>query len=184
MPHKNQTYFDLLKILHLMVVVVSVTICVMLTVFRIPALELLGIHPNWLLIWLIAWSLQKTAWEAAIAGFIVAGIYDGIALATPSHSLAFIVVGVLTSRLQKQKYIGEDFISIALIVFFMTLMSEAIFALQYSHFYQLAWAEVLPKYQEIIIVSATITSLWSPIFYYPFSLCQRRIKQLERKVLR
>lgn len=184
MPHQNQTYFDLLKILNLILIVVSFSICGLLMVFRVPGTELLGIYPNWLLIWLIAWSLKKTITEAAIAGLIVGWIYDGITLTVPSHSLAFILIGALTSKLQKQKYLGEDFISVALVVFFLTIITETIFALQYSGVYSFSLAEILPKYQQIVVVSAIITSLWSPIFYYPFNLCQRKIKQLERKILR
>ena len=136
----------------------------------IPGIELLETNPNWLLIWLVAWSIKRTIWQGAIAGLIIGWIYDGIAVNSPSHVLSFILVGMLTSSLQKQKYIGEDFISVALVVFFMTILAETIFAWQYATEYLVSIDEVIQKYKQIVIISAIITSLWSPAFYYPFNL--------------
>lgn len=183
MPHRSQTSFDLLKILNIVFVVLSLIICIFLMLFRIPGVGLLGTSPNWLLIWLVAWSIKKSIWQGAIAGLIISWIYDALTLATPSHAFAFILVGVCTARLQKQKYTGENFISIAFIVFFMTILSETIFAFQYLRMHWLSISEVLPKYQQTAIVSSIITSLWSPIFYYPFNFWQRRMKQWEKKVV-
>lgn len=142
----------------------------------IPGIELLETNPNWLLIWLVAWSIKRTIWQGAIAGLIIGWIYDGIAVNSPSHVLSFILVGMLTSSLQKQKYIGEDFISVALVVFFMTILAETIFAWQYATEYLVSIDEVIQKYKQIVIISAIITSLWSPAFYYPFNLWNERIR--------
>ncbi len=184
MSRKNQTSLDILKILNVALVLLSLIVCVALMLFRIPGMELLGTSPNWLLIWLIAWSLNKSLWQGAIAGLLIGWLYDAITLATPSHAFAFVVVGVCTARLEKQKYTGEDFISVAFIVFFMTILSETIFAFQYLRMHWLSLSDVLPKYQQITIISAIITSLWSPVFYYPFNLGQRKVKQWERKAVR
>ncbi len=181
MPHKSQKSFDLLKILNIIFIVISVAVCSILMLFTIPGMELLDTSPNWLLIWLVAWSLGRSADRGAIAGLTIGWIYDGIIGSTPSHALPFIVAGVITSRLQKQKYIGEDFISVALIVFFMTVLTEAIFAWLYLRTYFLSIERVWSKYQQVAIVSAIITSLWSPIFYYPFNLWQKRFRQMQKK---
>ena len=133
------------------------------------------------MIWLISWSLSKSVWSSAIAGAIVGLIYDGITLATPSHVASFAIVGMVVASLQKQKYTGEDFISVAVIVFFMTITFEAIFAIQYLRMHLLDISDVLPKYQQIAIISAIVTSLWSPVFYYPFNLCQQKLKKLQKR---
>ena len=182
MSYKNRTNFDVFKILNIFFLVFSVAICSVLMLVRIPGMELLEINPNWLLVWLVSWSLGKPAGQGGIAGLIIGWIYDGIAGANPSHAIAFVVVGLCTSALPKQKYIGEDFISVAFIVFFMNILAETIFALIYSRTYFLTISEIWHKYQQISIVSAIITSLWSPIFYYPFNLCQRRFKQWEKRI--
>ena len=159
MLNRSRFSLDLFKIFNIFLVVFSVLACAILMTSEIPGMELVDISPNWLLIWVVAWSIKRTVWQGAIAGVIIGCIYDGL-------------------RLQKQKYIGEDFISVALIVFFMTILAETVYALQYS------WQQILPlaivwqKYQQIAIASATITSLWSPAFYYPFARWQEKIRQL------
>ena len=182
MPNKIQTSLEILKILNILFVFASVAICTMLMLLRIPGMELLEANPNWLLIWVVAWSIKRNVWQGAIAGLIMGWIYDGMTISSPSHVLSLVLVGVFTSSLQKQKYIGEDFISVAFIVFFMTVLAETVFAVQYARQHFLLMSEVWQQYQEIVITSAIITSLWSPAFYYPFNFWQERVKQLEKRV--
>lgn len=169
MLNPTKKSLDLLKIVNILVIFTSVAICSFLMLVELPGMELLGNSPNWLLIWVVAWSMKRTIWQGAIAGIIIGLIYDGITTSPPSHILSLVVVGVLTSSLQKQKYIGEDFISVAFIVFFMTIVAETIFAFQYGRQQILSMPEVWQHYQQIVIALATISSLWSPAFYYPFN---------------
>ena len=181
MPRKHQISIDIINILNILFIFISVVICSIMMLADIPGIELLETNPNWLLIWLVSWSIKRTVWQGAIAGLIMGWIYDGITSSTPSHVLSFILVGVLTASLKKQKYIGEDFISVAFIVFFMTIFAETIFAWQYVQEGFISIPEVIQKYQQISITSAIITSLWSPAFYYPFNLWQERIRWWQKK---
>ncbi|MGV2828332.1 rod shape-determining protein MreD [Myxosarcina sp. GI1(2024)] len=158
-----------LKILDILIITISVAICSTLMFLRLPGMELLGISPNWMLIWVVAWSTKRGVWQGAIAGVGMGWIYDSITVSPPSHVLSLVIVGVVTSSLQKQKYIGEDFISIALIVFFMTVIAETVYGIQYSWMKLLPIAEIWQNYQQIAIASAILSSLWSPIFYYPLA---------------
>ena len=184
MQRRKQRSFDVLNIINLLFVTASIAICTVLMLVDIPGMELLEVNPNWLLIWVVAWSFDRTIWHGAIAGLIMGLIYDGITLSVPSHVLSFVLVGILTASLKTQKYIGEDFITIAFIVFFMTMFSEAIYAWQYGRTHSLGIAATVEKYQQVAIVSAIITSLWSPAFYYPMSLWQKRIRLWQKKALR
>ena len=184
MPRRKKKPFDVLEIVNLLFVTASIAVCSILMLANIPGVELLEVNPNWLLIWVVAWSLNRTVWHGAIAGLLMGCIYDGITISNPSHILSFVVVGILTSRLQTQKYLGEDFISVAFVVFFMSILSETIFALQYGQIHSVGIWETIQKYQQIAIVSAIITSLWSPAFYYPMNLWQKRIRLLQKKVQR
>ncbi|MEM7594469.1 MAG: rod shape-determining protein MreD [Cyanobacteria bacterium P01_A01_bin.83] len=181
MPSPNQTKFDILKIINILVITASVIICAILMLMDIPGVELLETNPNWLLIWLVAWSIKRTVWQSAIAGLVIGCIYDGISTSSPSHILSLVVVGILTSSLQKQKYLGEDFISIAFVVFFMSILAETIYAYQYARDYVVSMTQIISKYQQIVIISAIITSLWSPAFYYPFNLWQQRFNLWQKK---
>ncbi|MEM7759467.1 MAG: rod shape-determining protein MreD [Cyanobacteria bacterium P01_A01_bin.40] len=181
MPSQSQRTFDILKILNIIVITASVMICSLLMLVNIPGMELLETNPNWLLIWLVAWSIKRPIWQSAIAGLIIGWIYDGIIASSPSHVLSLVLTSILTSSLQKQKYIGEDFISIALIVFFMSIFAETIFTWQYATNYFLDIPQVFSKYQQIVMISAIITSLWSPAFYYPFNLWHQRLRLWQKK---
>lgn len=181
MSNRSQRSVDILKIFNILFIFISVVICSILMLVNIPGIELLETNPNWLLIWLVSWSVQRTIWQGAIAGLMMGWIYDGIAVSSPSHVLSFVLVGILTSSLQKQKYIGEDFISVAFIVFFMTIFAETIFAWQYAQETLVSIPEAIHKYQQIVMISAIITSLWSPAFYYPFNLWHQRVRLWQKK---
>lgn len=182
MLHKKSQPFNLLPLINVLVILASIAVCIILMFVNLPGMELLEVYPNWLLIWVVAWSLPRTAKQGAIAGLMMGCIYDGITLSNPSHIFSFVLVGVLTSKLQTQKYLGEDFISVALIVFFMTIFSEAIFAYQYAREHFIGINEIRQKYQQIAIASATLTSLWSPTFCYPLNLWQQKVKLWEKRV--
>ncbi len=155
--------------LKILIVIGSVMVCTMLMLLNLPGLELLGITPNWLLIWVVTWSANRSIWEAAIAGIAVGWIHDAIIISIPSHVLSLVVVGVITASLNKSKYLGEDFISVALIVFFMTFIGETIVAFQYIRQDFSSFKLILLYYQQIALTSALITSLWSPLIYFPLN---------------
>lgn len=162
-----------------MVTVGSALLCLLLLPMRIPGMELLGIAPNWLLIWVVAWSIKRTVIQGAIAGLVLGLIQDGMTSPDPTHVLGLAIVGVLTARLQKQRYLQEDFISVALIVFGMTILAETIATLQFGFFsYTSAdittltvgkLAEIWQYRQQITLTSAIVSSLWAPIVYYPLN---------------
>jgi len=179
-----------------LIVVGSVLLCLMILPTRLPGTELLGIRPNWLLIWVVVWSVKRNAYQGAIAGIALGLIQDGLTafdgvpmvdgimppnfegsegsaadllLSYPSHVISLMLVGILTAKIQKQRYIQEDFISIALIVFGMAVVAETITAIQYSvqglRNITLVWTE----HQRIALSSAILSSLWAPVLYYPLN---------------
>lgn len=109
----------------------SALLCCVLLFVRLPGMSLAGVGPNWPLIWVVAWSVKRSLWQGALAGVVLGLIQDGLSSPNPTHVLSLVVVGVLTARLQKQKYIQEDFISVALIVFGMAIVAETVVALQF-----------------------------------------------------
>lgn len=155
----------------------SVLICLLVLPTRIPGMELLGIGPNWLLIWVVAWSVKRTALQGAIAGLCLGLIQDGMTVPSPTHALSLAIAGILTARIQKQKYIQEDFISIALIVFGMAVIVETVTAIQFSLqiFFgngrgsYIILAETWLYHQQVALSSAILSSLWAPVVYYPLN---------------
>lgn len=151
------------------VTVGSVLLCLLILPARIPGMELAGIGPNWLLIWVVAWSVKRTVWQGAIAGLILGFLQDAMTAPMPTHALSLAVVGALTAKLQKQRYVQEDFISVALIVFGMAVVAETVTAIQFSFQGNRSLIEIWTYHQFIALSSAILSSLWAPVVYFPLN---------------
>jgi rod shape-determining protein MreD len=167
------------QIVNWAVTAASVILCLIVLPARLPGMELLGIAPNWLLIWVVAWSLKRTALQGALAGLVLGLIQDGMTSPHPTHVLSLALVGILTGRIQKERYIQEDFISVALIVFGMAVVGETVTAIQYS-FLGRNLAEIWTDHQRIALSSAILSSLWAPVVYYPLNRWWERMKLVEQ----
>ncbi|MCA1903928.1 MAG: rod shape-determining protein MreD [Cyanobacteria bacterium KgW148] len=148
-------------------------VCFLLLPARLPGTTLMGYGTNWLLIWLVGWSLRRPVPIAVGVGICLGLLQDTLVLPPeagllPSHSLGLGLSGGLTAMLEKQRYIQEDFISVALIVFAMVVVTETVNALQRT----VLGGEVIAvwsDHQRIALSSAVLTSLWSPACYFPLS---------------
>ncbi len=159
----------------------SLTACLLLLPLRLPGVELLGVAPNWLLIWVVCWSVKRSMAAGFMAGITLGWLLDGMTHPIPTHSLSLAIVGILTARLHKQRYLQEDFISIALIVFGMTILAETIMALQFAlpasnqnimlvlDEFLLTITNQWTYHQQIALSSAIVSSLWAPVVYYPLN---------------
>jgi rod shape-determining protein MreD len=132
-------------------------------------MEIAGIGPNWFLIWIVAWSLKRSMLVGAIAGVILGLIQDGLTAPEPTHIWSLMLVGMLTARLQKQRFLQEDFISVAMIVFGMAVIGETIMALQFSLQGQRSLLEIWQYHQLVALSSAILSSLWAPLLYFPLN---------------
>ena len=167
------------RLLNGLVTVGSVLLCLLILPTRIPGMALLGIGPNWLLIWVVAWSVKRTAFLGAAAGFALGLLQDGMTASHPTHALSLAVVGFLTARLQKQRYVQEDFISVALIVFGMAILAETVTAIQYSFYSERTLQEIWNSHQLLALSSAILSSLWAPVVYFPLNRWWERIRSIE-----
>jgi rod shape-determining protein MreD len=160
------------QILNNLIIGGSVLLCLLLNPTRLPGMELLGIGPDWLLIWTVTWSLKRTVFQGIVAGLVLGMIQDGMISAPvsgPSHVLSLVLVGFLSAKLQKQRYLKEDFISVALIVFVMAIIAESAIALQHVLYQIRKPEEIWTDYQRIALSSAILSSLWAPVIYYPLN---------------
>lgn len=162
------------------VTVGSVLLCLLMLLIRFPGMELLGIGPNWLLIWVVAWSVKRTAFQGVFAGVVLGLLQDSMTSPDPTHALSLGVVGALTGMLQKQRFIQEDFISIALIVFAMAVLSETIFAWQLILMGDRNAADIWANFQKVALASAILSSLWAPVVYFPLKRWWLRLKLAEQ----
>ncbi|MEH2410438.1 rod shape-determining protein MreD [Nostoc sp.] len=171
------------QLLGWIVTVGSVLLCLLLLPTRLPGMELLGIGPNWLLIWVVAWSVKRPVFSGAFAGIVLGLLQDSMTSPNPTHALSLGIVGILTSLLQKQRFIEEDFISIAVIVFGMAVLAETIFGLQLTLIGdERKITDIWTYYQRVALASAILSSLWAPVVYYPLNRWWQRMKSLEQLV--
>ncbi len=155
--------------LQIFYIVISVIICCLLLMLRIGGMELIGITPNWLLIWLVTWSVKRNLWQSLVAAIALGLIWDSLTGIYPSHVLGLAVVALFTSNVYSQKYVKEDAISIILIVFGMSILSETTTALQYSLQTEIPLLDIWLNYQKNCLASAIISSLWTPLIYFPLN---------------
>jgi rod shape-determining protein MreD len=156
-----------LKFLDFAIIIGSLILCIFLAGLRLPGMELAEIRPNWLLIWLVSWSVRRSIWSALFAGLALGWIQEGMTGTYPSQTLGLVVVGVLTAFFRKQRFLKEDFITIALLVFGMTLIADTIMAVQQHFLLTRDREDLWLDYQRIALTSAIISSLWAPVLHYP-----------------
>jgi len=162
------------------IIAASVLLCLFLLPHRFPGVELLGIAANWLLIWVVAWSVKRSAFQGAFAGIVLGLLQDAMTSHHPTHAVSLGIVGFLIGLFQKQRFIQEDFISIALIVFVMAILSDTIFALQLIGAGTASSDVVWAYYKKVTLASAILSSLWAPVVYYPLNRWWQQLKLAEQ----
>ncbi|MBW4475397.1 MAG: rod shape-determining protein MreD [Tolypothrix brevis GSE-NOS-MK-07-07A] len=172
----SQWHPRLRQVLDLAVTAGSVLLCLMMLPTRLPGMELLGIAPSWLLIWVVSWSVKRTVFQGALAGIVLGLLQDAMTSPNPSHAISLGIVGMITGFMQKQRFIQEDFISIALIVFAMTVLEETIFASLLIWMGDRNMQDIWTHYQKVALASAILSSLWAPVIYYPLNRWWQQIK--------
>ena len=196
---RNLLLLNLKSRLNWLVTALSGLLAVVAPWWRGPGLELAGLTPDWPLIWVVCWSVRRRAWQGAVAGITLGFLQDALTSPCPTHALGLAVVGILTAKLQKQRYMQEDFISVALIVFGMVVIAETLMALQWMWIVASQGSENLDpagtqpwldgfqslssiggdgprslesiwwNHQRNALTSAILSSLWAPALYWPLS---------------
>ncbi|CAC5342879.1 MULTISPECIES: rod shape-determining protein MreD [Planktothrix] len=164
-------FFQPYQVLNLMITIISLMVCIWLSLVRIPGLELFGITPNWVLIWLVTWSIKRSFLQAMVGGLCCGLILDGLTVSSPSHVISLVIVSLLTVVIYKRiiKKIQEDFISVAVIVFGMAILVEAIRGFQLNSFGYSAIDELFRYQQRVALSTAILSSLWAPVIYLPLN---------------
>ncbi|BAW97299.1 hypothetical protein NIES970_22500 [[Synechococcus] sp. NIES-970] len=154
--------------LNYLVIAGSILLCACLLMLRIPGMSILGLGPQWLLMWVIAWSVKQETLYAILGAIAAAWLHDSLMITTlPSHLPGFVLVAYCVSRWRRQRYFEEDFIILALLVFVMTLVAEMVMACQYLLWGLGAPALLWREFQQIALTTAILSSLWTPLLCTP-----------------
>ncbi|WP_377475772.1 MAG: rod shape-determining protein MreD [Microcoleus anatoxicus] len=175
------------QFLHFTVTFTSVLLCLLILPTRMPGMELLGISPNWLLMWVVAWSIKRkrTIWGSACMGLVLGLLQDGMTAPYPSHAVSLVIVAVLTVVLLKTWSIPADIVErdpipIALIVFGMALLAETVMGIQFFAMGDRALMDIWMDHQRIALCSAILSSLWAPVLYFPLNRLWEMTRNLEK----
>lgn len=169
-----------LNALNWLVILTSLLVCTIAMPTSLSSMELNGVDPNWLLIWVVTWSVKRSILQGALAGIFLGWIQDGLTAHHPTHAISLGLVGLLTACLQKQRFIAEDFISVALIVFGMAVIAETVMATQFSWQGDRPLQEIWLHHRQVALSSAILSSLWAPVLYYPLNRWWQMLNQLEQ----
>jgi rod shape-determining protein MreD len=167
--------------LNSLIIVGSVAVCTILQPNRLPGMVLLDASPNWFLIWVVAWSVKRSPFQGAIAGVALGWIQDGLTATNPTHALGLGIAGFLTSSIDKERFIEEDFISAALVVFLMAMLVEGVLALQLLLRGEWMATDIWLRLQRVALSSAIISSLWTPVVYVPLNRWWDRLHELQER---
>ncbi|MBE9062688.1 rod shape-determining protein MreD [cf. Phormidesmis sp. LEGE 11477] len=152
----------------------SVLVCLLLLPTRLPGMDILGVGPNWLLVWVVVWSIRRTQFDGAIVGIVLGLLQDGLTGNFPTHVPGLMLAGIITARLHRRRFVQVDLISVAIIVFGLAIATESVMALQLAGQYLLgedalysSLSSIWQYYQRVALSSAILSSLWAPALYYP-----------------
>ncbi|MGB3571334.1 MAG: rod shape-determining protein MreD [Phormidesmis sp.] len=173
-PYRSRRSATNRQIWNWVVTIGSVFFCLLILPVRLPGMDIVGVGPNWLLIWVVTWSVNRMPWEGAIAGIVLGLLQDGLSAPFPSHTIGLAIAGILTARLHQRRFLQEDLVSVALVVFGLAVITETMMALQLTAQYLSSEDPLYPslgiiwQYQQrVALSSAILTSLWAPALYYP-----------------
>ena len=156
---------------NILVIIGSLLLCFLLTLARLPGMEILQVAPNWLVIWLVTWSLSHTRAQSLVAAVSISLVLDALSSSYPTHLPGLVIVAYFNSDSRRKNDLVSfnSIILVVLRVFFWTLVVEAIMALQYLPFNIDFIHELWLRYQRIGLSSALLSSLWTPVIYWPLS---------------
>ncbi|MEL7331398.1 MAG: rod shape-determining protein MreD [Cyanobacteria bacterium J06560_2] len=173
-PYRSRRSGGNKQIWNWLITVASVFFCLLILPIRLPGMDIVGVGPNWLLIWVVAWSMSRLPWEGAIAGIVLGLLQDSLSAPFPSHMVGLAIAGIITARLHRRRFLQEDLISVALVVFGLAIVAETAMAMQLTMQYWFADESLYPSlgsiwqyHQRVSLSSAILTSLWAPALYYP-----------------
>ncbi|NJK40169.1 MAG: rod shape-determining protein MreD [Acaryochloridaceae cyanobacterium SU_2_1] len=177
LTRRRQSSFSL-HLINATIILSSVLFCTLMLLVRLPGMTLSGIGPNWLLIWVVAWSMRRTPWQGLLSGICLGLLQDSLTAPQPTHMVGLALVGFLVGRMNPTGLIEEDFISRALIVFGMALLVETVTALQFGLAALHPLSDVWLHLRQTALSSAILSSLWTPVIYVPLNLWWQRYHRL------
>lgn len=174
----------------------SAALCLFLLPIRLPGMSLLGIGPNWVLIWVAAWSICRVPWLGALAGCLMGLAQDAVVVASspsgagvaqeslmtiaPSHAVGLTLAGFVIALFQRRRIIEDDLVALVLLIFGTAILTETVMAGLYIFQDEALEAAVWTHHQRLALSSAILSSLWGPAIYFPLKIWWQAIANVEK----
>lgn len=104
---------------------------VLLMLVRLPGLELAGISPHWVLLWLITWVPGHAVWQGIVAGVTLGFLLDAISMPYPTQALGLAIVGGLIAYGYRRRWFSLEPLALMALCFGLAILLEAVTALQF-----------------------------------------------------
>lgn len=172
----------------------SAAFCLLLLPVRLPGMSLLGVGPNWALIWVAAWSICRVPWLGALAGCFMGlaqdsmvaiaplpnGLEESLVGIAPSHGVGLALAGFVIALFQRRRFIEDDLMALVLLVFGTAILTETVMAVLYVVQDETLSTAVWTQHQRLALCSAILSSLWGPAVYFPLKVWWQAIANVEK----
>lgn len=103
----------------------------LLMLFRLPGLELAGVAPHWVLLWLITWAPGHAVWQGIIAVITLGFLLDALSTPYPTHALGLAIAGWILTAGYRRRWFSLEPIALISLCFGLAILLEATTALQF-----------------------------------------------------
>ena len=168
-----------LRIYNPLIIIGSVLLCSLLSLTRWPGMELAGFGPNWLVIWLGIWCIDRTLLQAIVAGVCLGWIQDGLTSGWPSHAVGMVLISIGLHYCFANRVWKSDLLVAPIVVFVSVLINDGIFSLLLSGVHQWSPLHIWRQHPHLFWISPLLSALWTPAFFWPLRQWWTRLKKLQ-----
>ena len=168
-----------LRIYNPLIIFSSVLLCCLLTLTRWPGMELSGFGPNWLIIWLAVWCIDRTVLQAIFAGLCLGWLQDGLSSSWPSHAIGMLFISVAFQVCFANRVWKSDLLVAPIVIMIGVFINDGIYSLLLSWTQGLSPIHVWQQQPHLFWISPVLSAIWTPAFFWPLRQWWIRLQKLQ-----
>lgn len=168
-----------LRLYNPLVIIGSVSICALLSLTRWPGTELSGFGPNWFVIWLAVWCIDRTWLQAILAGLCLGWLQDSLSADWPSHAISMMIIALGLQYCFANRIWKSDLLIAPLLVLVSVAINDGIFSLFLSLGQGLSPIHTWQQQPSLFWISPVLSALWTPAFFWPLRQWWAYLRKLQ-----
>ena len=156
-----------LRLYNPLIIIGSILICALLSLTRWPGMVLSGLGPNWFVIWLGIWCIDRTLLQAIFAGLCLGWIQDGLSTGWPSHAISMVVVSMGIHACFANRVWKSDLLVAPIVVAVSVFINDGLYSLMLSFLQGLSPLHTWQQQPELFWISPLLSAIWTPAFFWP-----------------